>query len=163
MNKLKSESNRKSLDYMEIVFENTDSITIPADNIGGFYFGKISSYRAMYPNYTPPNLQIERGRCADCIRIRLKPSANRDYYEFKMESHEEYKTLIFDRLQINDICIIELHYTDSTSEAFDVIWHKNDEYVNRYQKTKIKDGFCSITIKKRKKKHKKQEKQKKDV
>ena len=63
------------------------------------------------------------------------------------ETGEKQEGSLFDRIAINDICWIELYYTDNTMEEIHVSWSDKSDYINYYQSTQMdKDGNLIIVI-----------------
>lgn len=138
----------KKLKELKLVLENCDAICFEVNEIEMFYFNKIKNRRVLFYNHYG---RIDDSPSIDDFIIRIKPFANKEYYEFGID---EFKTYKFERLKHNDITQVELIYDDLSNECFYVRWHEDDEYSNRYQITEVVNEELIITINKKNGKNK---------
>lgn len=126
----------KVIAYVEIIFENLDSIIIPARYFRDFELDDIQTvvHRAVAN-------AILRYSVVNSVMFGLEAEANKDASAFTGDVHciNTGEGTLFDRLQSQDITHLKLIYADKTEEDFVVAWEdgENDEYYNRLQRTFI--------------------------
>lgn len=123
-----TENNTKVIEFVDIVFENCESVTISAKDVYSIYISQINDIIT----YDTPNDGVMR-HIADNIYIELMQSAYVPVctYGYKMETRN-----IFERIkEYADIVYIELKYSDDTAEIFYAYWGNNRQDINEYQYT----------------------------
>ena len=132
----------KRLRSIELVFENCEVISIPAEHIKSLYIGK--THRQLFgaqmfgSENSPLPLYMRDGIIADDIRLILNPEGNVKYTTPWNETSR-----VFDRLtKWNDITGIDLCFSDDTSESFTALWEDSNEQgeENVYQRSLIDSG-----------------------
>ena len=136
-NKLKS---------IEIVFENTDFVTILAEDIIEFYANDIIKRISKVNDDNLLEMEIARH-----IGIVLKPSADKEYFEFG-QVDEQFKNTVFMRIQAHrDIAAIQINMVDSDGNEdkyyYYSTWDDEDDYSNSAQHLILYvDGSIGIFI-----------------
>ena len=131
---------------IEITFENTDFIKIPAHYFRDFVLEDVRTVvRRAAAN------AILRYFEANSVLIELEPEANRDGKTFEGDVHIVHygNNSLFERLQQNDITAIKLIYADDTEESFYVVWEDEDEsgFRNLFQSSTVdEDGIICVKI-----------------
>lgn len=136
--------------YIEVVFENCESIVIPIDRVKELKYGnleKLTDERGFYEDNT---YQTDY--------VLLSISCN-DESELKYNSLEQDEPLIRNNvedrpnilgriLEHNDIVTIDtLNENQECIKSVYVPWHEEDEYSNRLMSVKITSGLLMIEIK----------------
>lgn len=126
----------KVIAYVEIIFENLDSIVIPARYFRDFELDDIHTVvRRAAAN------AILKYSVVNSVMFELEAETNNDAVTFTGDVHciNTGEGTLFDRLQVSDITQLKLIYTDKTEEDFVVVWEdeENNEYDNRLQHTAI--------------------------
>lgn len=136
--------------YIEVVFENCESIIIPIDRIKELKYGnlkKLTDERGFYEDNTYET---------DYVLLSISYS---DESELQYNSLEQDEPLIrnnvHDRPNIlgriiehNDIVTIDiLNENQERIKTVYVPWHEEDEYSNRLMSVKANSGLLTIEIK----------------
>lgn len=141
------------LKYIELVFENVDSIKIEGKYIGDFLVADLeTSIKRIACN------SIDKIDVANTVAIEIHKDANKERYQFDQTHTEDFKQMSFDRIKnCDDITSIQFELEEdyveegqvSCVEHYDyyVNWTGDSEYVNEAQKTYLsKDGNLYIVI-----------------
>ena len=125
------------LKYLELGFENCETITLRANMVASFSINRIT--RDLYNDWYS-DLIREVQKTEDLILILL-PDAN-CYYSKKSQN------TVFSRIQKSkDITDITLIKNDQNIENISVVWNRKDEGSNDYQTTDIlSDGSLVIVV-----------------
>lgn len=123
----------KKLAFIDITFENLDSIMIPADYVVSCL---ISDFKK---KIICTGRVVERYTQADYVRLELRNNVDNDPVSFKGAACTviDGSTRLSERLDVCDITHIDLIYDDGEKESFLVVWSEKDEYHNEYQKVWI--------------------------
>lgn len=107
----------KSVDHIDIIFENCDLIeNINHENIGYFNIEKIRPVVQRWACNC-----IDKNLMADKVEIELKKEVDHIHYDFGMVNDESSKTTVFKRIQdYRDITHIDVFYDDGTNEYYNV-------------------------------------------
>ena len=123
----------KKLAYIDITFENLDSIMIPADHVVccciSDFSSKIICKERLVRRYTQ----------AGYVRLELCKDVDNDAINFEGSAFTVINgsTRLSERLNACDITHIDLVYEDGKKESFLVAWNEKNEYHNEYQKVWI--------------------------
>lgn len=141
------------LNYITFVFENCDEITIDGKYIGDFLVDDIHTYFARIACNS-----IDKREFVHTFAIEIHKDANKERYQFDQRDYEDWKHLVFDRLQTGDITHIdfeleEQYLDDKTAKnheySYSVLWCGDYDFYNEAQKTYIsKAGHLYIVISK---------------
>lgn len=132
--------------FIEIFFQNIESIEIPAQHFNRFRFEDTSL--SLYGSGTS---RVARNNCAKHVYLTLDPEANQIARTFEGDVHSikyEGETL-FERLQRLDIVSFGLIYADGSKDDISVPWEdeENNEFRNCLQTTEYTDdGSLRIQI-----------------
>ncbi len=123
----------KNLKSIEIVFENTESITFPASEIEDIYIQGITSIK-FFSSYRKEIFERYR---AETILLRIKQEANNKKYSSSLKNYGEVD-MPFERImRFNDICSVSLNYTQNKTETYDIVFYSEE---NQKQKSVIEDN-----------------------
>ena len=133
--------------YMELIFENCDSITLPIDDIEYFYANNIQQSMNLQEG------QLNIYESVGNLTISIRESAFDKLTDFadmlNNEEEIEYHKL---KNRINSSDITQIHFInfqDETVESLYVEWSDEDEWHNKYQKQEIiDDEYIVININK---------------
>ena len=141
------------LKYIELVFENVDSIKIEGKYIGDFLVDNLeTSIKRIACN------SIDKIDVANTVAIEIHKDANKERYQFYQTHIEDFRQMTFDRIKnCADITSIQFELEEdyveegqvSCVEYYDyyVDWTGDSEYTNEAQKTYLsKDGNLYIVI-----------------
>lgn len=141
------------LKYIELYFENIDSIKIEGKYIGYFLVDDLkTSIQRIACN------SIDKMDIANMFAIEIHKDANKERYQFDQVYTEKFKQMTFDRIKKHaDITSIEFELEeDYVAEgqiscvehySYYVHWTGDSEYTNEAQKTYLsKDGNLYIVI-----------------
>lgn len=138
----------KEVQYIELIFENCDSITLPIDDIEYFYASNINFSMNIHANNT-----LDTYKSVDHLTISIKKDAwnkQTDFTEMLTEPEEIEYHKLKNRLDSNDIT--QIHFLDKEQkrvESLYVVWADEDEWHNKYQNQKIiDDKYIVISINK---------------
>ena len=123
----------KDVKKVDIILENTDYFSVPADKLLEFSIEDIKEKITRIGCN-----MIGKIRSSEKIIMLIDRTAN---YVSEI-SKEKY----FERIkEYNDITSIEVFYSDGTSEVIFATWSDEDEYKNSFQETYIdKDLYITI-------------------
>ena len=135
------------LDYLELEFENCESVTIPGHYIGIFDVDDIrTSYRRVACN------SINRIDTANKVTIEIHRDADHNS-KFFPDFHDEERMSLFKRIQSwNDITHIAFRFKEDETEhnepiRFTVFWNDTNNECNFAQKSYLSDlGHMYIVI-----------------
>lgn len=137
------------LKEITFVFENCDSLTIPGNYIGSFCVTDIKKYIARRASNFIGEYDV-----AESFMIEIHKNADRFHKQFG--EIQNYGYTKFKRLtDWNDITNIEFEIEEcldginvsNKKYSYDVDWHEDDEFNNRYQKSYISElGHLYIVI-----------------
>lgn len=133
--------------YMELIFENCDSITLPIDDIEYFYANNIQQSMNLQEG------QLNIYKSVGNLTLSIKKSAFDKLTDFAdmlgNEEEIEYHKL---KNRINSSDITQIHFInfqDETVESLYVEWSDEDEWHNKYQTQEIiDDEYLVININK---------------
>lgn len=133
--------------YMELIFENCDSITLPIDDIEYFYANNIQQSMNLQEG------QLNIYESVGNLTISIRESAFDKLTDFadmlNNEEEIEYHKL---KNRINSSDITQIHFLDKhydPVESLYVEWSDEDEWHNKYQKQEIiDDEYLVININK---------------
>lgn len=130
------------LKNVEIVLENCEVITIPAED---FEYLSIKDVKESCYIHSS-NFSVNR--ISEYIYMAIKESAN-ILANYPSMTTKEQTQLPFDRLlNFADITQIHFKFEDENKSYFVYTeWHDEDEYSNRFQKSRLLDGELIISIK----------------
>src|SRR5690606_31857933 len=129
------------LKNVEIVLENCEVITIPAED---FEYLSIQDVKESCYIHSS-SFRVDK--ISSDIHMAIKDSAN-ILENYPSMTFEEQTQLPFDRL-LNYADITQIHFKfEDKNESYVVYvdWHDEDEYSNRYQKGEFEDGQLIIII-----------------
>ena len=142
--------------YIEVVFENCESIIIPTDRVGKMEFGELKPF-VDYPfdgltayNSEYLSLDISYKNESD---LKYNPSEYEEplgmFIGNPLSNNVEDRPNILGRLMNhNDLVMIELlDINQKHIKNIYVPWHEEDEYNNRYMKVHKEDDSLIIEIK----------------
>lgn len=137
----------KNVLYIELIFENCDSITLPIDDIEYFYANNIQQSMNLQDN------QLNIYKSVGDLTISIRKSAFNKFTDFAdmldNEEEIEYHKL---KNRINSSDITQIHFLDKhydPVESLYVEWSDEDEWHNKYQKQEIiDDEYLVININK---------------
>ena len=126
----------KNVLYIELIFENCDSITLPIDDIEYFYANNIQQSMNLQDN------QLNIYKSVGDLTISIRKSAFNKFTDFAdmldNEEEIEYHKL---KNRINSSDITQIHFLDKhydPVESLYVEWSDEDEWHNKYQKQEIR-------------------------
>lgn len=133
--------------YMELIFENCDSITLPIDDIEYFYANNIQQSMNLQEG------QLNIYKSVGNLTLSIRKSAFDKLTDFadmlNNEEEIEYHKL---KNRINSSDITQIHFLDKhydPVESLYVEWSDEDEWHNKYQKQEIiDDEYLVININK---------------
>lgn len=133
--------------YMELIFENCDSITLPIDDIEYFYANNIQQSMNLQDN------QLNIYKSVGDLTISIRKSAFNKFTDFAnmLDNKEEIEYhKLKNRINSSDITQIHfINFQDETVESLYVEWSDEDEWHNKYQKQEIiDDEYLVININK---------------
>ena len=133
--------------YMELIFENCDSITLPIDDIEYFYANNIQQSMNLQER------QLNIYKSVDNLTLSIKKSAFDKLTDFAdmLDGEEEIEYhKLKNRINSSDITQIHfINFQDETVESLYVEWSDEDEWHNKYQKQEIiDDEYLVININK---------------
>lgn len=133
----------KVFERVELGLENLQVITFPYKYVKFLAIDKIKRSIYKFEFDMPRNTQT-----AKIFAIRLAPEANSN--KFHDINFMDSSVKPFERLyHNNDICYVELFYTDDTSEKFNIHWYGDSLENNTAQSSYINEkGELSILCKK---------------
>ena len=126
----------KSVAYIEIIFENLDSIVIPARYFIDFQLDDIHTkvHRAAAN-------AISKYSVVNFVIFELTANASKDAPTFTGDVHciNTGEGTLFERLQGRDITCLKLIYADKSEETFIVAWEEDEGilYESRLQHVSI--------------------------
>lgn len=140
----------KKLESLDVVFENCEVYTVPADGIHRMSVGEISSSLTVHVNglskWEEPGA-LSDWFYTDYISLMLN--------EKGMNTHSCWEEmfndcqLLKDRIKGQDITHFDLNFTDNTHLYIGVPWEDGaSEWENKYQYTDVKEKFAFIDISK---------------
>lgn len=137
----------KNVLYMELIFENCDSITLPIDDIEYFYANNIHQSMNLQDN------QLNIYKSVGDLTISIRKSAFNKFTDFAnmLDNEEEIEYhKLKNRINSSDITQIHfINFQDETVESLYVEWSDEDEWHNKYQKQEIiDDEYLVININK---------------
>lgn len=133
--------------YMELIFENCDSITLPIDDIEYFYANNIQQSMNLQEG------QLNIYKSVGNLTLSIRKSAFDKLTDFADMSDDE-EEIEYHKLKnrINSSDITQIHFInfqDETVESLYVEWSDEDEWHNKYQKQEIiDDEYLVININK---------------
>lgn len=133
----------RQFNYLDITFENTEGIILPAWAVQHFHATNIHE-----DIRKTANGQIASDKVAGKVVLVIAKKADKAFSDFGLWSSGQCKT-IFERIRMNDIVRIAVVYRDPVEykdlkedeyDEFNVLWDNNDidEY-NTFQKTYVDD------------------------
>lgn len=133
--------------YMELIFENCDSITLPIDDIEYFYANNIQQSMNLQER------QLNIYKSVGNLTISIRKSAFDKLTDFAdmLDNEEEIEYhKLKNRINSSDITQIHfINFQDETVESLYVEWSDEDEWHNKYQKQEIIDNeYLVININK---------------
>lgn len=133
--------------YMELIFENCDSITLPINDIEYFYANNIQQSMNLQDN------QLNIYKSVGDLTISIRKSAFNKFTDFAnmLDNEEEIEYhKLKNRINSSDITQIHfINFQDETVESLYVEWSDEDEWHNKYQKQEIiDDEYLVININK---------------
>lgn len=133
--------------YMELIFENCDSITLPIDDIEYFYANNIQQSMNLQEG------QLNIYKSVGNLTLSIRKSAFDKLTDFAdmLDDEEEIEYhKLKNRINSNDITQIHfINFQDETVESLYVEWSDEDEWHNKYQKQEIiDDEYLVININK---------------
>lgn len=137
----------KNVLYIELIFENCDSITLPIDDIEYFYANNIQQSMNLQDN------QLNIYKSVGDLTISIRKSAFNKLTDFAdmLDNEEEIEYhKLKNRINSSDITQIHfINFQDETVESLYVEWSDEDEWHNKYQKQEIiDDEYLVININK---------------
>jgi hypothetical protein len=133
--------------YMELIFENCDSITLPIDDIEYFYANNIQQSINLQEG------QLNIYKSVGNLMLSIRKSAFDKLTDFAdmLDDEEEIEHhKLKNRINSNDIT--QIHFLDKhydPVESLYVEWSDEDEWHNKYQKQEIiDDEYLVININK---------------
>lgn len=132
--------NNKQLKSLDIIFENCESINVPAESIEWFW---INGFKHTL-HFQSPNDVFDH-YSADYVTLYLK---NLDKIPTSTILGTELGTDIKSRIKAyKDVTQITLYYDDETDFNFCVPWGGDSDYTNEYQYVKIgKDEYTDEEV-----------------
>lgn len=133
--------------YIELIFENCDSITLPIDDIEYFYANNIQQSMNLQEG------QLNIYKSVGNLTLSIRKSAFDKLTDFADMSDDE-EEIEYHKLKnrINSSDITQIHFInfqDETVESLYVEWSDEDEWHNKYQKQEIiDDEYLVININK---------------
>ena len=133
----------KTIEAIEITFENIDTILIPVRYFRDIVLGDIHTATSSGNANT-----LRRYSSTESVIFELDPKVNEITADFEggeycLNSPPDF----WARLKMRDIAQLTLFYTDKTHEDFYVPWDPEDEYHNRLQTVTINDdGAARVVI-----------------
>lgn len=133
--------------YIELIFENCDSITLPIDDIEYFYANNIQQSMNLQEG------QLNIYKSVGNLTISIRKSAFDKFTDFAdmLDNEEEIEYhKLKNRINSNDITQIHfINFQDETVESLYIEWSDEDEWHNKYQKQEIiDDEYLVININK---------------
>lgn len=133
--------------YMELIFENCDSITLPIDDIEYFYANNIQQSMNLQEG------QLNIYKSVGNLTLSIRKSAFDKLTDFAdmLDDEEEIEYhKLKNRINSSDITQIHfINFQDETVESLYVEWSDEDEWHNKYQKQEIiDDEYIVININK---------------
>lgn len=133
--------------YMELIFENCDSITLPIDDIEYFYANNIQQSMNLQEG------QLNIYKSVGNLTLSIRKSAFDKLTDFAdmLDDEEEIEYhKLKNRINSSDITQIHfINFQDETVESLYVGWSDEDEWHNKYQKQEIiDDEYLIININK---------------
>lgn len=133
--------------YIELIFENCDSITLPIDDIEYFYANNIQQSMNLQEG------QLNIYKSVGNLTISIRKSAFDKLTDFAdmLDNEEEIEYhKLKNRINSSDITQIHfINFQDETVESLYVEWSDEDEWHNKYQKQEIiDDEYLVININK---------------
>lgn len=133
--------------YMELIFENCDSITLPIDDIEYFYANNIQQSMNLQEG------QLNIYKSVDNLTISIRKSAFDKLTDFAdmLDNEEEIEYhKLKNRVNSSDITQIHfINFQDETVESLYIEWSDEDEWHNKYQTQEIiDDKYLIININK---------------
>lgn len=138
----------KEIENVEIVFENCEVFTIPADGIDRLYIGDIHYSFDIHPNGLSKWTKAGETSCwafTDEVYIILNEKGMNIRSDWK-EMFDDAE-LLKDRISGNDITHLDFNFTDNTNIYIGVPWEDGKtEWDNAYQHNTIKNKRVFIDI-----------------
>ncbi|QPK89849.1 hypothetical protein IEN91_05270 [Bacillus velezensis] len=136
----------QDMKYVELIFENCESMIIPIDRVAKLEFGSLreSFQKDKYTtDYVSLDITYNKDEIFFFYHIREEPLG------FGSSNNIEDRPNILGRiLSYYDICVVNiLNGNEEKIQSVYTPWDENDEYNNRYMKTKVEKGLLKITIK----------------
>ena len=133
--------------YMELIFENCDSITLPIDDMEYFYANNIQQSMNLQEG------QLNIYKSVGNLTLSIRKSAFDKLTDFAdmLDDEEEIEYhKLKNRINSSDITQIHfINFQDETVESLYVEWSDEDEWHNKYQKQEIiDDEYIVININK---------------
>lgn len=115
---------------VELVFENSEEISIPLSDIGYLTVGNIKQNIRINPGFGKESCRVEHSSHADSFHIRFK-------------NKPEYKR-VFD---FTDVAQIHFYDNDGNSDWLFAPWESERyDFVNGLQDTSVRGDFIEVTI-----------------
>lgn len=138
----------KEIKEVDIVFENCEAYTVPADCIYRMTIDDIKFALTMHYNglneYEKPGNVTDFTSCEYASIILNKKGLE---CTSNWDETDDEKILLKERIKHNDITQLDIVYTDDTHINILVPWEDgNSEYDNKYQHNYIKDDMIIIDI-----------------
>ncbi|PLR99554.1 hypothetical protein [Bacillus sp. T33-2] len=144
----------EEIKFLEIVFENVESIVIPIERVKNFNFGELTSMEHKHledNSYQTDHINLEI-TYEQKSELQYNPS---DCDEpLGMFINNPTSNNVADRPNIlgrvlNHMDIVDIQVLNENEEPIQVIyvpWHDEDQYDNRFMITKVEDGLVKIEI-----------------
>jgi len=131
------------LKYVELILENCEVVKVDRKFIGDFHLGEINTTISRVAS----NSISKKVSCNEFI-IQINRDMNKEEYNQCTFSQIDQKTNPIKRLmKYQDITAVEITYKNDSSEIIYLKWHIEDEYNNRFQKSKLNNcGDLYIVI-----------------
>ncbi|MGG3987321.1 hypothetical protein [Bacillus smithii] len=144
--------------FIEIVFENIESIVIPIERVISMDFGKLEPVED-YPLFGSFACRAEYVLLEISYKNESELQYNTSNYDEPLGMYaanptnnyvEDRPNILGRILNHNDISVIELLNEDKQRiKNIYVPWNEEDEYSNRFMTTEVKNGILKIEIRER--------------
>ncbi len=135
----------KIIDHIDVVLENCEVITLPANVVGSMHFDIVTD--KVYVNNYLGTLTSRRSVIIDDLQLHILAKGNKTIEQVWKPKNT---MTIFDRfLEFPDIVYLDVYYADTSMDEYEVVWEDltSGGENNKLQSTKITDaGDCIITI-----------------
>ena len=140
--------------YIEVVFENCESIIIPSDRVISFTYGDLTPMNdhLLENSYDSNNINLKISYNDD-TELEYSPTENDDllgaYINNPTSNKADDRPNILGRIfNYQDIVLIQLLNADEKPlKNIYVPWYEEDQYNNRYMKIHKEEGSFTIEIK----------------